>query len=205
MNTPITTKSYQATRIRAEGIVDIIDGAKDRNQAIDYVTAIILHADSRKNALPAAIKDALSADDLQDKVTAVQNDIAARLSKCCFDLKTFVNTLNGKPVSMAEKTAIYSTLVKLSEAQGFKNTAMFLTDPSTIPPTVPPEPKAETTAIIIDPETKTSYPAQKLSAVETLFDVMQNSGDEFARTETAKYIVQTFGYDMALKSEPPKS
>ncbi|WP_374840067.1 portal protein, partial [Mycoplana ramosa] len=43
---------------------------------------------------------------------------------------------SGSPIVSAQN--VYSTLTKLAEAQGFKNTAAFFVDPSTVPPPPPP-------------------------------------------------------------------
>lgn len=57
----------------------------------------------------------------------------------------------GLPVVNAQ--GIYSTLSKLVEGQGLKNTAPFLVDPSTLPPAPPPPPPVDPNAGLIQVET----------------------------------------------------
>lgn len=62
---------------------------------------------------------------------------------------------SGSPIVSPQN--IYSTLAKMAETAGFKNSAMFFTDPSTLPPPAPPappQPSPDTLAAIQLEQTK---------------------------------------------------
>jgi Tfp pilus assembly major pilin PilA len=92
--------------------------------------------------------------------------------------------LMGGPTQIVSPQNIYSTLVKLFEAQGFKNTAMFLTNPASLPPPPPNPPPPPTEAEI----TAQSYRLQaELKAQQ----------DEAQR----QFEMQKFVYEMDLKRD----
>ncbi|WP_313199927.1 portal protein [Rhizobium sp.] len=57
---------------------------------------------------------------------------------------------NGLPVANAQN--VYETLNKMAETAGFKNTGLFFTDPSTLPPPPPPQPPVDPNAGLIEVE-----------------------------------------------------
>lgn len=57
---------------------------------------------------------------------------------------------NGLPVANAQN--VYETLNKMAETAGFKNTGLFFTDPSRLPPPPPPQPPVDPNAGLIEVE-----------------------------------------------------
>lgn len=101
-------------------------------------------------------------------------------------LTTQMNALQaGLPVVNAQ--GIYSTLSKLAETAGFKNTDMFFVDPSKLPPPQPPAPPVDPNAGLIEVEkVKAQLKAQSDEAdrqfeMQKLVANLNNQKEEFAR------------------------
>jgi hypothetical protein len=122
----------------------------------------------------------------------------------------------GLPVANAQN--IYATLSKLTETAGFKNSSMFFTDPSTLPPAPPPPPPVDPNAGLIQIETikaqlkaqsdeaKRHFELQKLIAQNDL--KRDQMAQDFALQSaeiTAKYSAQIDIARLKIEQEMPRA
>lgn len=78
---------------------------------------------------------------------------------------------SGSPIVGPQQ--IYATLTKLAEASGFKNTGLFFTNPSTLPPAPPPPPPVDPNAGLIEVEKAKAQLQAQSDEAQRQFDMQK--------------------------------
>lgn len=107
--------------------------------------------------------------------------------------------LQGSGSPIVNPQNVYSTLTKLAEASGFKNTAAFFTDPSTVPPPPPAPAAPDPNAGLIEVEkVKAQLKAQSDDA-QRQFDTIKLQAEMDLKRDQLAAEIELKRYEMELK------